>query len=152
MSAINGPVIVLIVAIIGFTAYAIHAYLTEGQKPMYMTEELYATYSQRAAKHAAEYAQSTPGREAPLSGELSGEPTPQDVYRAIGINDDMQEALYESLEGAEALRELTDEWESAYHEADPCLCPRWTGPFDFDGPADYASAVENSGCPVHPDN
>ena len=54
MSAINGPVIVLILAIIGFTAYAIHAYLTEGQPTMY-TDTDHQKNREAAARYGTDY-------------------------------------------------------------------------------------------------
>lgn len=118
-----------------------------------MTDDLYQHYATKARQQGAQYAVSIPGRDAPLSGEWAGEWTPQDVYRAIGIDDDMQELLYESPEGAESLNELTDQFETAYFENDPCLCPKWPEPFDYDGPEEYASTARAlHQCTVHPDN
>ena len=109
MSAINGPVIVLILAIIGFTAYAIHAYLTEGQPTMY-TDADHQKNREAAARYGTEYAQRRPGLEDPLNGEYADDLTPTLLIKAMGIDPDTITD--------DDLADLCDYFEDAYNDAD----------------------------------
>lgn len=65
-----------------------------------------------AARLGAEYALNqkasgaTEPREAPLSGEWAGEPTPRDIAESVGFSE----------EDAEGISELCDAWENAYFD------------------------------------
>lgn len=116
MSAINGPVIVLILAIIVFTAYAIHAaitdgttYPTEGQPTMY-TDSDHQKNREAAARYGTEYAQRRPGLEDPLNGEYADDLTPTLLIKAMGIDPDTITD--------DDLADLCDYFEDAYNDAD----------------------------------
>lgn len=109
MSAINGPVIVLILAISGFAAYAICAYLTEGQPTMY-TDADHQKNREAAARYGTEYAQRRPGLDDPLNGEYADDLTPTTLIKAMGIDPD-------TITDHD-LADLCDYFEDAYNDAD----------------------------------
>lgn len=109
MSAINGSVLVLILAIIGFTISAIHAYLTEGQPTMY-TDTDHQKNREAATRYGTEYAQRRPGLTDPLNGEYADDLTPTALIKALGIDPDTITD--------DDLADLCDYFEDAYLDAD----------------------------------
>jgi len=111
MSAINGPVALLILAIIGFTIYAAHSAaqnLTE-RTTMY-TDTDHQKNREAAARYGTEYAQRRPGLEDPLNGEYADDLTPTLLIKALGIDPDTITD--------DDLADLCDYFEDAYNDAD----------------------------------
>lgn len=124
MSAVNGPVFLLVIALLIAIAAALHALThpdhTTHQKdraamkePQPMSEADYQPYADRARRAGTEYASTHPAKDAPLSGEYAGDLTPDQLMRDIGLDP------YETA--AEDSSALCDLFEDAYFSAQPTI-------------------------------
>lgn len=147
MSLINGPVVLLIVAIVAIATYAV---LTHEAKEYTMNNYPAVNHPEydelvfRAEGYGAYYAARRPGIEEPLSGEWSDDLTPAQLYRDIGMTQEQVDDLEDTdsiLCSFEELYRLHDTDETGW-KFPPCICPSW----DHENFRDIA---EEHQCPAH---